>query len=134
MIDIEKQVYTAVASALRESYPGVAVAGEHVNAPSSFPFVSIVEADNYESPEYVDSSDVERYATVMYEVNIYSNKGSGERKSECKTLLNTVSDVFRGLGFGRLSALPVPNKENRNIYRLVARYRATTDGTKIYRR
>ncbi len=46
MIDIEAKIYTPIATALRTAHSGVSVSGEYVKAPSEFPLVSIVEADN----------------------------------------------------------------------------------------
>ena len=46
MIDVENQIYTPIAEALRVQFPGIKVSGEYVKAPSGFPFVSIVEQDN----------------------------------------------------------------------------------------
>ena len=34
MIDIENQIYTPIAAALREKFPGISVSGEYVIAPS----------------------------------------------------------------------------------------------------
>ena len=109
MIDIEKLIYTPIAEALRKRFKGISVSGEYVNAPPKFPYVSIVEQDNYMSANRLDSSDREKFSTLMYEVNVYSDKA-------------------------RISLSPVPNMENGTIYRLVARYRAETDGGTIYRR
>lgn len=133
MIDIESQVYTPIAQALRTAFSGIHITGEYINTPPSFPHVSIVEMDNYTSPEGMDSSDTERYATVMYEVNVYSNKTSG-KKSECKSILNKIDQMMYAMNFQRLSMNPVPNLENATIYRIVARYRAETDGRTLYRR
>ncbi len=47
MIDIESKVYGTIAPALRDAFTGITTSGEYVKAPSEFPFVSIVEADNY---------------------------------------------------------------------------------------
>ena len=74
MIDVEKQIYTPIAAALREKFPGISVSGEYVKAPPKFPYVSIVEQDNYTTISRLDSSDRERYATILYEVNVYSNQ------------------------------------------------------------
>lgn len=43
MIDVENQIYTPIAQALREAFPGINVSGEYVRTPSSFPHVSIVD-------------------------------------------------------------------------------------------
>ena len=47
MINIENDVFTALATALRGQFPGIYVAGEYITAPPSFPAVTFVEADNY---------------------------------------------------------------------------------------
>ena len=47
MIDVESQIYTPIAEALRAQFPGILVSGEYVNAPTRFPYVSLVEQDNY---------------------------------------------------------------------------------------
>lgn len=132
MIDIEKLVYTPIAEALRAKFEGVSVSGEYVNEPAKFPYVSIVEQDNYMSTKRLDSSESEKFATLMYEVNVYSDK-AGSKKSTCREIMNMVDDMLYKRNFIRLSLSPVPNMENGTIYRLVARYRAETDGTNIYR-
>lgn len=132
MIDIENQVYTVIAEALRDQFPGILVSGEYVNAPSSFPYVSIVEQDNYVTATHQDSSDTEKLATVMYEVNVYSDK-SGSKKSVCRNILNHIDAIMYSMNLRRSSMSPVPNLENATIYRLVARYQGETDGKIIYR-
>ena len=133
MIDIESKVYGTIAPALRNAVTGITTSGEYVKAPSEFPFVSIVEADNYMSLNRLDTSDTERFATLMYEVNVYSNKGS-RKKSECKSILAMIDQIMYRMNFTRIASTPVPNLENASIYRMTARYRAETDGTNIYRR
>lgn len=133
MIDIEKEVYTPIADALHTAHPDVSVSGEYVKAPSEFPFVSIVEADNYPTLAHRDTADTMRYATLMYEVNVYSNKGV-KKKSECKAIMATIDDLMYRMNFTRIALTPVPNLDNASIYRMTARYRAETDGTNIYRR
>ena len=133
MIDIENKVYTPIAQALRAAYSDIHITGDYVNVPSAFPHVSIVESDNYQSTDHLDTADRERFATVMFEVNVYSNKTSG-KKSECKKIMSLIDGMMYGMNFTRISLSPIPNMENATIYRLVARYRAETDGTTIYRR
>lgn len=133
MNDIEAQVYSPIASALREEFPGISVSGEYVNAPSRFPHVSIEEKDNYISTQHLDTSDRERITTVMYEATVYSNKSVG-KKTECRTIMDFIDRRMYGMNFTRISMNPVPNMENNSIYRLVARYEANTDGTNIFRR
>lgn len=133
MIDVESQIYTPIAEALRAAFPGISVSGKYVPAPSKFPYVSIVEQDNYTTEAHMDSSEQERFTTLMYEVNVYSNKSPG-KKSVCRSVMNTIDKLMYGMNFRRISLSPVPNMENATIYRLVARYRAETDGTNLYRR
>ena len=132
MNDIESQVFTPIAQAIRAGYAGAFVTGEYVKAPSNFPHVSIVESDNYMSIGHRDTSDAERYSTVMYEINVYSNKTSG-KKSEAKAIMGLIDHMMYARNFTRLSLTPVPNMEDATIYRLTARYRAETDGTNLYR-
>lgn len=133
MIDIENQIYTPIAEALRGEFPGISVSGQYVPAPSSFPFVSIVEQDNYSESEHLTSSDRESFATLMYEVTVYSDKATG-KKAVCRNIMKFIDDLLYAKNFKRLSLSPIPNLENATIYRLVARYRVETDGTNLYRR
>lgn len=133
MIDIESQVYTPIATALRAAFPTITVSGEYIKAPSSFPYASVVEQDNYTTSEHLDSGNQERFATIMYEVNVYSDKSTG-KKTECRSIMKVIDDLMYAQNFTRISLSPVPNLENATIYRLVARYRAETDGTLLYRR
>lgn len=131
MIDIESRVYDPIAKAVRAAFPGASVSSEYVRAPSKFPHVSITESDNYTTLSHLDGAGTERFATVMYEVNVYSNKSSG-KKSECRTVMDLVDRMMYQKNFTRISMTPVPNLEDATIYRIVARYRAETDGTELY--
>lgn len=133
MIDVESKVYTPIAVALRDAFSGIFVSGEYVKAPSSFPHVSLVEMDNYTSVDRLDTADEERFSTLMYEVNVYSNKTSG-KKSECKKIIGFIDDLMYKMNFKRLSLAPVPNMDDATIYRMTARYRVETDGENFYRR
>lgn len=132
MIDVENEIYTPLARALRAEFPGINVSGEYVRAPSKFPHVSIVESDNYMTIRHLDNADDEKYATLMYEINVYSNK-SGGKKSEAKAIMGLIDGMMYDLNFTRLAMTPVPNLEDSTIYRITARYRAETDGTNMYR-
>lgn len=131
MIDCENEVYTRVATVLREKFPGIDIAGDYVKAPSSFPHVSITQSDNAViSGRMTGSAEM---AQVMFEVNVYSNKAQG-RKSECKSIMAVIDEILFKMNFKRMALTPVPNMEDATIYRLVARYRVATDGTHFYRR
>ncbi len=133
MIDIENEVFTKIATELRSRFSGINVYGEDVRTPSSFPCVSIVEADNYTVKNTQDSSNNENHANLMYEVNVYSNKTSG-KKSECKEILAIIDEMLLGMGFTRTMKNPV-TMDDATIYRMVSRYTAIVSKNRmIYRR
>lgn len=125
MIDLENDIYTAVATALRTAHPSVYVTGEYVNAPPSFPAVSIVENGNSVVQRY-RTLNIENAAAVMYECNVYSNRASG-KKSEAKAIAATLDEVFASIGFTRTMRNQVPNLNDATIYRVVCRYEAIID-------
>lgn len=133
MKDIEPQVFTAIATALRAAFPGIYVTGEYEREPATFPHVCIEEFDNYVSTAQLDSATSEKFSALAYTVNIYSNKKAG-KKSECRAIAAVVSDAMFKLNFIRTMQTPAPNMYEATIYRLTAQFRASTDGEKVYRR
>ena len=134
MIDVENAVFSAVATRVRESFPGIFLVGEYVKSPSSFPAASVVEMDNTIRTDTIDSGSNENHVNVMYEVNVYSNKTTG-KKSECKAIIALIDEAMAEMGFGRATMTPVPNEYDSTIYRMVARYKATVSSNHtIYRR
>ena len=129
MIDCENEVYTRVAQALRTAHPGINVAGDYVNAPSGFPHVSIIQSDSKTVKEFTDEDEM---IQVVFDVDIYSNAKTG-KKTEAKKISKTVSDAFFAMNFRRLSLIPVPNRDDPDIYRLTASFEAWTDGINFYR-
>lgn len=134
MIDIENIVFDDVSTKVREKFPECSLAGEYVKSPSSFPFASIIEQENSAYMQTETSGSVENHASVMYEVNVYSNKKKG-KKSECKAIIALIDEIMLGMGFTRVSLTPIPNMDDATIYRMVGRYRAIVSKDKIiYRR
>ena len=134
MIDIENELFTKIATAIRAEFSGAYVVGEYVNAPSKFPAVYIVEQDNTVNRATRDTSDIENFADVMYQVDIYSNKNKG-KKSECKAIAALVDEQFASLGFARSFLNPVPNIDDGTIYRMTGRWIATVSkDNSVYRR
>ena len=131
MIDIEAKIYSPIRTALMNAYDGIFVTSEPTATSAKFPAVSIVQEDNYMSINKLDNSGTERFATLMFQVDVYSNKASG-RKSQCKDIMNTIDTMLFALNFTRLSLVPIP-MANEGYYRLTARYRVETDGTNLYR-
>lgn len=133
MVDVENELFTTVATALRAAYTGISVESITTYSPSKFPCVCIEETDNYSLTITGDTASNDNHAVVVYEVNVYSNKAGG-RKSEAKAILNTVDGIMNDLGFTRLARTPI-NMDDATKYRLFARYRAAISNDKtIYRR
>ena len=134
MIDVENEVFNRIAKVLREIFPSIVVYGEYVKSPASFPAVMIEEKANSVYQKTQDSGNIENHASVMYEVNVYSNKQSG-KKSECKAIFKIIDDEFAAMGFTRILKEPIPNLEDATIYRMVGRYTGIISIDKtIYRR
>jgi hypothetical protein len=135
VINVENEVFSTVATALRTEFSGIFVSGEYVSAPPSFPAVTLVEQDNSTYQRSLDSSGSEKHAVVMYEANAYSNLGSGKKK-QTRAIMAIIDNEMQDMGFVRIGSSPaeVPNAD-KTIYRMVARYRATISTDKvIYRR
>ena len=131
MIDIETEIFSPMSIALKVEFPGIFVLSEPTPMPSKALVVSIVQQDCYSSPGKQDNTLTEKFATVMFQVDVYSNKTTG-KKSQCKKVMNFIDNMFFKLNFMRLSLTPVP-MEDSGYYRYVARYRAETDGETLYR-
>ncbi len=134
MIDIETQVFSRIASKLREDNPEMFVSGEYVKAPAVFPTVTVEEKANSAYQRTQDSGSLENHVSLMYEVNVYSNKQVG-RKTQCKELFKIIDHEFQEMGFTRIMKEPVPNLEDGTIYRMIGRYTAVVStGGIIFRR
>lgn len=130
--DIEYEVFTPIAQAVRAEFPGSFVTGEYLSAaPTKFPCVALLEMDNYEPKSKQDSSGVEVYSNITYQLTVYSNKASG-RKAECKAVFKFVDEMLKDMGFRRESITPqIPM--NNSIYWQSGRYIAQVRDKTIYR-
>lgn len=134
MINIENEVYSTVSEKVRAKVSDIYMSGEYVKSPPSFPAVSLVEMNNTVYTNTQTSEGNENHASVMYEVNVYSNKTYG-KKTECKTIMSIIDDEMTNLGFTRSMLQPIPNMDDATIYRTTARYTAIVSKNNIiYRR
>ena len=134
MIDCENEIFSTIAKAVREVYPTAFVSSEYIRRPSKFPFVSLIEMSNTAYDKTQSSGGLENHASLMYEVNVYSNRISG-KKSECKAIAALIDDEFAALGFSRTMLQPIPNMDDATIYRMTGRYTAViSKDKKLYRR
>lgn len=134
MINIEEEIFDDVATEVRSKYPKIYMVGEYVKSPTSFPFVSLIEQDNYVYTKTQTSLSDENHCQLMYEVNVYSNKIKG-KKTECKEIMALIDSVMLHKGFTRTMLQPIPNIDDATIYRIVARYTGVVSKDKqIFRR
>lgn len=134
MIDVENEIIDKIGRALAAAYPSATIKGEYVRTPSKFPFVSLIEMSNTAYDRTQSSGGVENHASVMYEVNIYSNKKSG-KKNECKAIAALIDNEMAALGLSRTMLQPIPNMDDATIYRMTGRYTAVVSkDKKLYRR
>ena len=131
MIDIETKIYSPIATALKAEYPDIFVTGEPVPTPGKPLVVGIVQQDNYMSANKLDNSGRERFSTLMFQIDVYSNLQTG-KKSKCKEVMGFIDEMMFKLNFTRLSLTPIPSPDT-GYYRYTARYRAETDGETMYR-
>jgi len=131
LIEIEAKVYSPIATALKDAYSGIYVTSEPAPTPAKPLAVSIVQMDSFSSPRKQDNTLTERFATVMFQVDVYSNLQTG-KKSKCKEVMGVIDKIMFDMNFMRLSLNPIP-MEDSGYYRLTARYRAETDGQTLYR-
>lgn len=132
MIDIEPDVFAAVAVPLREKYGKdqkgqykIWVSGESTDVPARFPAVTIEEKDNYVYTR-ASTTRIENAANVMYEVNVYTNR-VGYKKQDAQEIMSLIDETMAEMKFTRTMMQPIDNLSDATIYRMVARYEATVD-------
>ena len=134
MIDFENEIFTAVATAVRNAHSGTTIKSEYVRSPASFPTVALSEIDNVNVDALIDSSQQEKYAGLGYRLQVFSNKESG-KKSEAKAIFKTADDILCGMGFRRRTYSTTPEIYNSTIFSITATYEAIADiNGVLYRR
>lgn len=134
MIDYLNEIFTIVATMLREEHPGLTVTGEYTRQPSKLPAATLDEIENVMVDALEDSSNQETYSGLTYRLQVFSNKQSG-KKAEAREIFSTADGVLRGLGFRRMTYTTTPEIYESTIYSITATYEAIADtkGT-IYKR
>lgn len=131
MIDVSNEIFNVVAERLRSTYTGIQVKGEYDPNPAKFPCVTIDEISNV--PTHMDSALKNKYAEVVYRVQVFSNKASGKR-AEARKIYATVDDTLMELGFMAKTYTSTPTIYNAEIYSITATFEGIigADGT-VYR-
>lgn len=126
MIDYQNEIFTEVATAVREKHEGTTVTGEYTRSPSKFPAVTLDEIENVSIANLIDSSNVEKFSGVTYRLQVFSNKTSG-KKAEARSIFATADRVMWGLGFYRVTYTTTPEIYDSTIYSIMATYEAIVD-------
>lgn len=117
-------MFSAVAVPIRQKH-SANVIGEYVDAPTSFPAVTIFQIDNSIVPG-MRTVNIENAVDVSFEVNVYDNT-SGYKKQKAKEVMADIDEIMSELGFTRTMYSPTSNIADASIYRLTARYEASVD-------
>lgn len=132
MIDIEELLVDEITKAL-EDYSNIIILSSELTALPKLPCVCINEIDNTQSLRGLDTSDIEQYAQVTYQIDIYSNLGDYKKK-QAKEIHKIIDELMYRLGFYRRSKNAVEFTENR-VCRINSRYSGTvSNDNKILRR
>lgn len=121
MITLETEVIDAIDDVLSVRYPSAFVTAGYIKSASQFPCVQVVEIDNRVFERATTLSKIEVMATIVIEINFFSNKTSG-KKEECRQLAAITDEVMEGLGFMRTMLSQTPNYEDANVYRITGRW------------
>lgn len=122
MIDIANVVLRIVKEAVQAVYPECDVISYNPDVISKFPCVTVVEKDNSVYERSQDNISSENHATVVFEIQAYSNNTTGKRE-EAKKLLKLADEAMLNSNFTRTLKNELPNSD-RSVYRLYASYTA----------
>ena len=131
MIEVSNEIFNAVAERLRFLYEGIQVKGEYDPSPAKFPCVTIDEISHV--PVFLDSALENKYASVVYRVQVFSNKPAGKR-AEARAIYTAVETVLMELGLYAKTYSTTPAIYNAEIYSITATFGGVVgrDG-KVYR-
>ena len=112
MIDFSNEIFTHIFNKIKEKHgKKVKVIGEHVDIPDSFPCVTVDEIKNI--PYKLDSG-AQKYASITYRVQVFSNKQTGKR-AEAREIYKTVSDTLYELNLIGKTYRTSPDLYNSNF-------------------
>lgn len=134
MIDFNSEIFTTVATAVRDKHIATTVTGEYTRRPSKFPAVTLDEISNVMVDRLEDSSNEERYAGVTYRLQVFSNKQNG-KKAEARAIFATADAEMRRMGFRRVTYATTPEIYESTIYEIRSTYEAVISAEgKVYAR
>jgi hypothetical protein len=123
VIDKLNEIFTNVATRVRDQHTGTTVTGEYTRKPSKFPAVTLDEMQNVVVDRLEDSSGAENFAGVIYRLQVFSNKRTG-KKAEAREIFATADAEMRSMGFRRVTYTTTPEIYDSTIYNITATYEA----------
>ena len=130
MVEKSNEIFTLVATKLRDEFQEIKVIGESIGVPTKFPTVTIDET--YNVPTEEDSRVLIQYAQVRYRVQVFTN-GSTKR-SDARKIYKVVDETLQAINLKCKTMSTLPEIYNSNIYQITSTYEAIIkeDGT-VYR-
>ena len=98
--------------------------GEYVATPTVFPTVTLDEIQNI--PVHLDSASENKFADVLYRVQIFSNSQEGKR-AQARSIYGAVDAKMQALGLLAVTYSTTPAVYNSEIYSITATYRGVID-------
>lgn len=123
----ETIIFNKVAERLLLEYDNIFVSSEYVAAPPSFPAVSIEISDSYPERSGITLGFDDEQERLMITVNAYSDLAEG-KTDQVKSIMKTVTAEMKQIYFTKTTQTPVPNAQDRSIYRETARYTRIVGG------
>jgi hypothetical protein len=134
VIDKLNEIFTNVATSVRNNHTGCTVTGEYTRKPSKFPAVTLDEMQNVMVDRLEDSSGVENFVGVTYRLQVFSNKRTG-KKAEAREIFATADAEMRRMGFRRVTYTTTPEIYDSTIYNITATYEAVVSAAGyVYKR
>ena len=134
MIDKLNEVFTNVATRVRDEHPAAHVSGEYTRTPSKFPALTLDEIQNVMVDRLEDSSGAENFVGVTYRLQASSNKQTG-KKAEARAIFATADAEMRRMGFQRVTYTTTPEIYDSTIYCITATYEAVVSAAGyVYKR
>lgn len=129
MLDYSNEIFSWLALALKERYPKIKTASIADEQPAKFPAVTIVQMENSVLAKTRDAN-IENHANVMFQIDIFTNSQT-DKQQQAEDIRNTINDLMQSIGFQRTFCQPVPNLEDRTIYRITMRFSAIVGRDRI---
>jgi hypothetical protein len=117
----ETIIFNRIAERLLIEYDNIFVSSEYVAVPPSFPAVSIEISDSYPEKNGITLGFDDEQERFMITVNAYSDLAEGKTE-QVKSIMKTVTAEMKQMYFTKTTQIPVPNAQDRSIYRETARY------------